>query len=72
MLFFLKLNTPHCGKMLTVTSVQNCDDRKSDDSTAIKHRRMQEPNPGKSFTILCRLLALILVLAVGPAAVFAH
>jgi outer membrane protein assembly factor BamB len=36
MLFFPKVNNRNCGKM-TVTSVQNCDDGKSDNSTAIKH-----------------------------------
>jgi hypothetical protein len=72
MLFFLKRNSPYCGKMLTVTSVQSCDDRISENNSAAKHRQMQEPNPGKSFTILCRLLALLLALAVGPAAVVAQ
>jgi hypothetical protein len=65
MLFFPKLNKRSRGKRLTVTSAQGCDDRKSENKTAAKHRQMQEPNPGKSFTVLCRLL--LLALAVFPA-----
>jgi hypothetical protein len=38
MLFLFKLNNPYCGKMLAETSVQSCDDRKSNNRTAIKHQ----------------------------------
>jgi hypothetical protein len=48
MLFFLKLNNRHRGKMLTATSVQSCDDRKCGNNTETKHRQIQEPNPGQS------------------------
>jgi hypothetical protein len=70
--FFLKLNNPNCGKMLTVMSVQSSHDRKSENNTAAKHRQTQEPNAGQLLTILCRLLALLLALAVAPTVVFAQ
>jgi hypothetical protein len=47
MLFFLKLNNRNCGNMLTVASVQNCDDGKCDDNKGIKHRQMEGANPVK-------------------------
>jgi hypothetical protein len=65
MLFFLKLNNPHCGKMLTVTSVHTCDDKKFENNTATKHRQIEEPVPGKAFIVMCRLVALLLALAVS-------
>jgi hypothetical protein len=71
MLFFLKLNNRHCGKMLTATSVQSCDDRKCGNNTETKHRQIQEPNPGKAFLLMCRLLALFLALAVASTVVLA-
>jgi hypothetical protein len=58
MLFFPKLNNRNRGKGLTVTLVRSCNGTKS--------KRMQEPNPIKVFTILCRLLV------VEPAAIFAQ
>ena len=68
MLFFLKPNNRNCGKMLMVTSVQSCDDRKSENKTTAKHRQMQEPKLGKAFTVICRLLSVLVALVVaGPA-----
>jgi hypothetical protein len=72
MLSFAKLNNRNCGKMLTVTSVQNCDDRKSGNNSAINQRRMREQNPGTSFTVICRMFALILALAIAPTLVSAE
>jgi hypothetical protein len=72
MLFFPKLNNRNCGKMLTVTSVQDCDDRKSDDSTAIKQRGVQETNPGRAFTVTCRVLSVLVGLAVAPSLILAE
>jgi hypothetical protein len=66
MLFFLKPNKPHCGKMLMLTSVRNCDDWKSENSSTTKHRKVQKPNPGKLLTIIGRLLALFVAIAVAP------
>jgi hypothetical protein len=63
MLFSLKLNNRHCSKMLTLTSVQRCDNGKSGKDSASKHRHIQEPNAGESFSNLCPLLALLLALA---------
>jgi hypothetical protein len=68
MLFFLKPYNRYRGKMLTVTSVQSCDDRKSDNDTTAKHRQMQEPKLGEAFTVICRLLCVLVALVVaGPA-----
>jgi hypothetical protein len=53
-------------------SVRNYDDRKHDNNTAIKHRQRREPNSGKTFSVLCRLLALLLAFSVGPTAAFAQ
>jgi hypothetical protein len=67
MLFFLKPNNRNCGKMLMVTSVQSCDDRKSENNTTAKHRQMQEPKLGEAFTVICRLLSVLVALVVaGP------
>ena len=72
MFFFLKPNNRNCGKMLTVTPNQNCDDRKADGSTAIEHRQMQEPNPGKSFTVICRVLSVLVALVVAAPVLLAE
>jgi hypothetical protein len=42
MLFFPKLNNRDRGKMLTVRSVRNRDDRKSENNTAAEHQQMQQ------------------------------
>lgn len=68
MLFFLKLNNRIFCKMLAVTSVQSCDDRKSENNTTAKHRQMQGPKLGEAFTVICRLLCVLVALVVaGPA-----
>ncbi len=50
---FSNLNDGRGGEILMVTSVQNSD-----------IERMTGRNPTKSFPVLCRLLALLLALAV--------
>ena len=72
MLSFAKLDNRDCGKMLTVTSVQSCDDRKYGNNSAINQRRIREQSPDTSFTVICRLFALILALAIAPTLVLAE
>ena len=72
MLFFLKLNRPHCGKMLTVTSVPSCDSRKFENNTATEHQQVRKRNSGKLLAILCRLIALLLALAVAAPVLLAE
>ena len=64
MLFFSKPNNRNCGEMLTITSVHSCNDRKSENNSASKHRKVHDPNSVKLLTIVGRLLALLLALAV--------
>jgi hypothetical protein len=55
------LNDRRGGKVLMVASVQDSD-----------IERMTEGNPGKSLTVLCQTLSLLIALAVGPTVVFAQ
>jgi hypothetical protein len=64
----------HTGKILTVASVQSRDIKRAPsheirhfcDSNGKNQQGMQTPTPRRSFTFICRLLSLIMVLAIGP------
>jgi hypothetical protein len=50
MLFFLKLNKPHCGKILTVTSGQNSGNRRFNNNSTPKRRPIQTVDSMKNNT----------------------
>jgi hypothetical protein len=50
MLFFLKLNKLHCGKILTVTSGQNSGNRRFNNNSTLKRRPIQTVDSIKNNT----------------------
>src|SRR5690349_9613615 len=60
MLSLAKSYNHHCGKMLTITSVQSCcHQEKFDVRTVNRYPIMQGPNFGRSFIVICRLMCLL-------------
>jgi hypothetical protein len=70
----------HTGKILTVASVHSRDAKRAPshkigqfwDSNAMTQQLRRERTPGKSFTFICSLLALLIALTVAPTAVLAE
>lgn len=72
MLFFPKLNDRNCGKILTVMPVHNCDDGKCGNNNAINHPKVQGRLSGKPFSVFCRVLSLLIALAIAPPVLLAQ